>query len=221
MATRAACLIERSLLRENGVVFVTLPAHTSHVLQPLYYWVFGPLKEEFKRLLIWRIATLNKDERKDVFNFCDILCSAYHNCLTPRNVISGFRGTGIWNNEIHDVDPGKVRLESFTSSEVRPECLQGVLTTRSITAIMESSDNPHMRKVTMERLCELFKQKSSQLASDGVITGNGTVKVSTRTWGTMTGENVLSTLRENHERRTQEAEQRVQAQESCGATTSV
>lgn len=123
--------------------------------------------------------------------------------------MSGFRGKGIWNNEIQHVYPRKVRFQSFTSSEVRLECLKGVSTTRSVTTIMDSSDDPQLGKVTMERICELLNQKSSQLVSDGILTENGTAKVSTRTGGTMNSENVLSTLRANHEHRGQEAEQRV------------
>lgn len=131
-------------------------------------------------MLSRRTVSTDKITRNDIFSICNLLANVHHSAVTPRNIISGFSGTGIWNSDIRDIDPSKIKPESFTSAEVRQECLDGIPGTRSVTAVVESSDNPSHREITMERLCELFKKKSSDLISDGVITENGTVKVCTR-----------------------------------------
>ena len=52
-----------SILCENGIVVVGIPAHTSHVLQPLDVGVFGRLKEKFRQLLVHRSITTSKKTR--------------------------------------------------------------------------------------------------------------------------------------------------------------
>lgn len=60
------------LLKENDFVGLGLPANTSHVLQPLRISVFGPLKEEFCRLLNMRTIKTRKDERNNIFIVCEL-----------------------------------------------------------------------------------------------------------------------------------------------------
>lgn len=59
-----------SLLLYNGVVFAELTAHTSHVLKPLEFSIFGPLKENFRRRLNLRTITNAKEEHQDISTIC-------------------------------------------------------------------------------------------------------------------------------------------------------
>lgn len=48
------------LFKENNIIVLGLPAHTSHVLKPLQIAVFWPLKGEFWRLLAYRTVATKK-----------------------------------------------------------------------------------------------------------------------------------------------------------------
>ncbi|KAF6830934.1 transposase [Colletotrichum musicola] len=83
------------LCYQNNVHLLFLPPHTSHVLQPLDQSVFGPLKTAYKKELglrpQWDCSTV---VGKRTF----ILCygKARHAALTTKNIISGWRYTGLW-----------------------------------------------------------------------------------------------------------------------------
>ena len=53
------------LLGDNNIVGVGLPAHTSHVLQPLDIAVFRDLKESFKKLVGKRSVHSKRSTRND------------------------------------------------------------------------------------------------------------------------------------------------------------
>lgn len=201
------------LLADNGIVVIGLPAHTSHVLQPLDMSVFGPLKERFRRLLSTRTVTTTNDARNDIFTVCELLRDAYHTVLIPRNVIAGFRVTGIWNEDTRSCDPNIIRAEDLTSSTVRPQCLEGLQTTRSVMSIVETSNQPGKRLETCLELCALFKQRAAQLTSDGVVEKHGTIQVSTTSGATLTSSKVLSALREREIRQQARQQAREAAQE--------
>lgn len=55
-----------SLLKENVILVLGLPVHTPHVLQPLDISVFGPPKEEFRRLLNMPKISTNKEKIIDI-----------------------------------------------------------------------------------------------------------------------------------------------------------
>lgn len=81
--------------RENGIVMLQLPSHTTHRLQPLDVAFFGPLQGYLasaqkgwlidnpgKTISIYQISTLFKD--------------SYYKAATLGNAESAFRGTDIW-----------------------------------------------------------------------------------------------------------------------------
>lgn len=80
-----------------------------------------------------------------------------------------------------------------------------VLGTRNFVASIKQRSIPKPSEVqkkeknviTMELLCELFKKKSCELVPDDLITENGTIKVSTRTGGTITSKTIISKLLAN------------------------
>jgi hypothetical protein len=79
----------------NKVYIVFLPAHTSHMLQPLDVAVFGPLKTAFKKHLSQQGGHDSSSiVAKKRFLYC------YHRArldtLTETNICSGWRATGLW-----------------------------------------------------------------------------------------------------------------------------
>ena len=82
------------LVRDAGVVMVSLPPHTTHKLQPLDVAFFGPLgtyydeatrkwmKQHVGRLaMTWQVA--------------ELLGDSYGRAATVQNAVSGFRRTGL------------------------------------------------------------------------------------------------------------------------------
>ena len=79
----------------NNVAFFVLPPHTSHVTQPLDVGCFGPLKNAFYSECQ---AFLRKNPGMQItrYNVAEISARAYNKGLTPENLISAFRKTGIY-----------------------------------------------------------------------------------------------------------------------------
>jgi hypothetical protein len=80
---------------DSCVQLLYLPAHTSHRLQPLDLTVFGPLKtyysiaiESFGEYSI----TGPSSKRRFIRAYLEASCKAF----SKENIVSGFRGTGIW-----------------------------------------------------------------------------------------------------------------------------
>ena len=93
---------------DNCILLMILPPHSSHLTQPLDVGVFGPLKKhmapEIEPLMRTGVARIQKVEWLTAF------VAAHDKALSVKNILSGFRGTGI-----HPFLPTKV-LHRVTSS---------------------------------------------------------------------------------------------------------
>lgn len=79
---------------ENGVVLLSFPPHTTHRLQPLDRSVFGPFKKYFFSTCDhWMNSHPGKPI--SIYDIAGILKKALPDAIVPRNIISGFRTTGI------------------------------------------------------------------------------------------------------------------------------
>lgn len=81
-------LIEYCL--DHRIIPFCLPAHTSHVLQPLDVGVFSPLKKYY----VQEVSNLHTPVDKN--NFPNLLARARRKAFSPKNIESAFRATGIW-----------------------------------------------------------------------------------------------------------------------------
>ena len=80
--------------KENGIVVLTLPPHTSNKLQPLDRCVFGPFKKFFTSAVnSW--MNLNPNMTLNIYALPKLCSSAWDRGATPENVKSGFRAAGI------------------------------------------------------------------------------------------------------------------------------
>ncbi|MES9884138.1 MAG: hypothetical protein ABW185_25105 [Sedimenticola sp.] len=81
--------------KSHNIILFVLPAHTSHILQPLDVGVFGP----FKRYYYSECATFMRDnigQKVTKYEMCHISSQAYIKAMTPVNIISSFKKTGIF-----------------------------------------------------------------------------------------------------------------------------
>src|SRR5271154_1723554 len=78
---------------DNNILLMILPPHSSHLTQPLDVGVFGPLKKhmsaEIEPLMRTGITRVQKVEWLTAF------VAAHAKAVSAKNVLGGFRGTGI------------------------------------------------------------------------------------------------------------------------------
>lgn len=86
---------------DNNIILMILPPHSSHMTQPLDVGVFGPMKKhiaaEINPLIRTGIPRIQKVEWLTAF------VAAHNRAVCSRNILGGFRGTGI-----HPFSPEKV-----------------------------------------------------------------------------------------------------------------
>ncbi|OBS16237.1 hypothetical protein FPOA_13041 [Fusarium poae] len=79
--------------KENKIITLCMPAHASHLLQPLDIGCFGPLKKaygrEIERLIRCSITHISKTE------FFSAFYAAFKAAFTKSNIRGGFRGAGL------------------------------------------------------------------------------------------------------------------------------
>ena len=105
------------LAKNSGIVLLTFPPHTSHKLQPLDRTVFGPLKTFYNVACgEWMLTHCGKP--MTIYDVAECVGKSYPLAFTQKNILSGFRVSGIWpiNENIFSED-------EFLSSYVT-ECPQ-------------------------------------------------------------------------------------------------
>ena len=81
-----------NICKENGIVLLALPPHTSHRLQPLDVSVFGPFKRNFnQRADAWMVN--NPGKTLTIQDLPELIGLAYPRAFTPCNIRTGFLTT--------------------------------------------------------------------------------------------------------------------------------
>ncbi|GLV31395.1 hypothetical protein CBL_10774 [Carabus blaptoides fortunei] len=97
--------------RNNGVIMVTLPPHTSNRLQPLDISNYGPLKIYLAQEMD-RWMTNHPGKRITDYDMAPILKNAYMKAFTPSNIKKGFEKSGIY-----PFNPDVFGNEDFATAE--------------------------------------------------------------------------------------------------------
>ncbi|XP_070529630.1 tigger transposable element-derived protein 1-like [Cardiocondyla obscurior] len=84
-----------NLAREYGIVMLSLPAHTTHKLQPLDRSFFKPLKSYFNKACAAWMRNNPGNLIKQV-NISEILGTAYPQAVSMETAIHGFESCGLW-----------------------------------------------------------------------------------------------------------------------------
>lgn len=82
------------LAAANGITMLSFPPHCTHKLQPLDVSIFGPVKCYYEK----GVSDWHKNHTNDKLEIADIpeiACKALDLALTPINIKSGFRASGI------------------------------------------------------------------------------------------------------------------------------
>ncbi|GBP27792.1 hypothetical protein EVAR_94196_1 [Eumeta japonica] len=89
-----------NIAKDNGVTLLTIPPHSSHRLQPLDVSVFGPLQTYYNAAMdSWLMRHPGKTI--SIYNIAELLGQAFNRAMTPSNIKSGFRKTGIFPFDRH------------------------------------------------------------------------------------------------------------------------
>ncbi|KAG7300114.1 hypothetical protein JYU34_015655 [Plutella xylostella] len=81
--------------RDNGIIYMSFPPHTTHRLQPLDVGVFGPFKAKLKTAFNdWHVN--NPGKTLNIYNIPKLAKLAYFESFTCKNIASAFEKTGIW-----------------------------------------------------------------------------------------------------------------------------
>jgi hypothetical protein len=77
--------------KDQKIITLFMPAHSSHILQPLDLVCFAPLKKAYgsqiEKLVRDRISHITKED------FIPAFCDAFKKSMTENNILAGFQGT--------------------------------------------------------------------------------------------------------------------------------
>ena len=92
--------------KDHGIILYCLPAHSSHILQPLDIVVFGPIKAEWNNQL--NHFRVNYKVAMTKSHFFQVFDKTWKKGAKPENAISGFRSAGLVPFDRNAVDYSKV-----------------------------------------------------------------------------------------------------------------
>lgn len=78
----------------HNITLFVLPAHTSHILQPLDVGIFAPFKGYYYRKCA-SFMTENMGRSVTKYEMTEIACKAYLRAMSPSNIVAAFKKTGI------------------------------------------------------------------------------------------------------------------------------
>lgn len=97
--------------RNNDVHMLCLPAHTTHILQPLDVGVLKSLKANYYKACK-KYITEHPGRVVTTENIASLLAAAWTQALTPVNIMSGFKKCGIY-----PLNPGEVKDRQIAPSK--------------------------------------------------------------------------------------------------------
>ena len=114
------------LAKQNGLILLTIPPHTSHRLQPLDRSVFGPLKSKYNQAMDEWMRS-NPGKIVTIYNIPALINKAYLAAFTPSNIQAGFKSTGIYPfcRDIFDENvfaPSELTNRSYLNQEIIETC---------------------------------------------------------------------------------------------------
>lgn len=98
--------------KENGIVCVSIPPHSSHKLQPLDVTFYSPLKTTFNAECC-KFLRNNPHEQIRPSDIASLFANAYNRVATPEKAIKGFLVTGI-----HPLNPDIFTEEDFVGADL-------------------------------------------------------------------------------------------------------
>lgn len=131
--------------KNNGIVLLMTPPHTSHRLQPLDVTFFGPLKAAYNNECN-KFLKSHPHQKITLFEIAELFNRANMRVSTPEKGVKGFEKTGIWpfNPDVFteaDFLPAELRTEQTVEEETPRE------TTPTDPINVASEDEQHVNEI--------------------------------------------------------------------------
>ena len=92
---------------KNGILLYCLPAHSSHITQPLDVGFYGPLKQAWKKAVSeYSCNNIGKSITKQTF--AEVFKVAWENTVKVSTIVSSFRSAGIFPVDFSAIRPEKL-----------------------------------------------------------------------------------------------------------------
>ena len=163
------------LFRDNNIITIAVPSHSTHELQPLDVTVFGACKSFLQREL--HRASKNKKPLID-FDIASIIRSAYSVAFVGPTIASAFIRCGVWSEETGGTNIDAVR-------HLFPE------TNRADS-------------IGLDELLRSFMTKQRSLLREVNVKEEGRIRIDTKTGAHVTSEAVLTALKKSDDKKRSE-----------------
>jgi hypothetical protein len=152
--------------RDNNIIAICMPAHSSHLLQPLDVGCFGPLKRAYGGLVEQRMRL--GYNHIDKFDFLKAYPAAHLEVFTPLNIQNGFAAAGI-----HPLKPERVleKLNINISTPTPPPSRASQSTNSSWLATPHTLRQLRKQESSVKKLMKQRSQSPSQRAIQQIIKG--------------------------------------------------
>ena len=139
------------LAAKEKIIVFTLPPNTTHLTQPLDKGIFGPLKQAWRRVC-HEFVTRNPGRVITRYDFSPLFSEAWIEAMTPKNILAGFRVTGVHplNRRALDLDHKKPSLAEKTGLRYIP------LYTPSKSIAESKSDVPASMNISEEQIDDRY-----------------------------------------------------------------
>ena len=139
------------LAAKEKIIVFTLPPNTTHLTQPLDKGIFGPLKQAWRRVC-HEFVTRNPGRVITRYDFSPLFSEAWIEAMTPKNILAGFRVTGVHplNRSALDLNHKKPSLAEKTGLRYIP------LYTPSKSIAESKSDAPASMNISEEQIDDRY-----------------------------------------------------------------
>ena len=158
--------------QERNIVLFILPAHTSHILQPLDVGCFGPLQVIYDNLC----HKFMRDNHSTItrYNVCALASNAYTKAMTPENLQKAFSKTGIFPLNKSCIPPELLKPSEVFIPESECDDPDDDVMDVSVTVCADSSSSAdvfHKRLATLKNVKSKAKSVTRKSVSR-VVSGH-------------------------------------------------
>ena len=105
-------------MRANNAEVLTIPPHTSHVLQPLDSVHFTQFKRNWE-INLRKYNSPHSEQPINKIEFCNLFCPSWNMAMSVKNIMAGFRKTGIYPHDVNAIPESSMAPSDIPKKMVR------------------------------------------------------------------------------------------------------
>lgn len=154
-------------VKQNKIIIFVLPAHTSHILQPLDVACYGPFEKIYNmkchKVIRETSAAITK------YNLCEIACQAYSKALCADNLQAAFKKSGIFPTDRHAIAKENMLPSEVFANDIGDvsmgQCEVGVGQCDARDSDSDATVEGGIRIEIEEDQCDMFEKREKKLKS--------------------------------------------------------